>query len=106
MLLLFPMYEALGDTLRAMDPAHRAFLAIGIAVMLKVMLANWWERFKAREALKPVTMKMQNGVHVPYGIVQRVQRLVQIAMWIWIVYMVVLLGLLAYMKFMGIKQFF
>lgn len=100
------MYEALGNTLRTMDPMIRVSLAIFLAVLLKSLFANWWERYKAREALKPVTMKLRNGVHVPWGTVERVQRYFQIAMWIWLAYMIVLLALLAYMKIMGWERLF
>lgn len=96
----------MADFLRNMDPAHRAFLAIFIAVMLKSALFVQWERYKARQESRPTTMRLKNGVYVPWGPVQRIQRFFQIALYIWLFWMAVMLALLAYTKIMGYSNLF
>lgn len=97
---------AVADFLRDMDPSHRAFLAIFFAVLIKSMLFVQWERFKERQESRPTTMKLQGGVYVPWGPVQRIQRFFQIALYIWLFYMVMLVVGLIYMKAMGWERLF
>lgn len=89
----------MSDFLRNMDPMVRTSLAIFLAVVLKSLLASWWERFKAREALKPVNMKLRDGVHVPWGTVDKIRKAFNVAVWIWIIWMAAWLCLLAWHKF-------
>jgi hypothetical protein len=94
------------DFLRSMDPAHRAFLAIFFAVLIKSGLFIQWERFKERQDSLPITLKLRDGVHVPWGPVQRIQRFFQIALYIWLFYMALLVVGLIYMKAMGLERLF
>lgn len=89
-----------------MDPAHRAFLAIFFAVLLKSILAVQWGRFKARQEAKPTPMKLRNGVYVPWGPVQRIERIGAIGARVGFVYIGLCLALLAYMKIMGLPRLF
>ncbi|UIJ43800.1 hypothetical protein LZK98_11925 [Sphingomonas cannabina] len=81
----------MADFIRGLDPATRAFLTIFIAVAIKGVLYSWWERYKHAEAGKPVTMKMRNGVYVPWGRVQKIQRAFNIIVAIWAVWIAAML---------------
>lgn len=89
-----------------MDPAHRAFLAIFLAVVLKSILAVHWGRFKARQEAKPTPMKLRKGVYVPWGPVQRIERIGNVALRIGLIYLGVCIALFAYMKIMGLPRLF
>lgn len=88
----------MADFLRDMDPAHRAFLAIFIAVLLKSVIAVQWERFKARQAAKPAQMRLRNGAYEEWGAVQRVEHAFNVAVAIWAVWIMAMLVLLAWHK--------
>lgn len=100
------MIDALDGYLREMDPAHRAFLIIFLSAIGHTMLVAWWDRYKAAENSKPTRMKLKNGVYVPWGRVERIQRVGHILTWIWMFWMAVMLIALAYMKYMGWSNLF
>ncbi len=89
-----------------MDPAHRAFLAIGIAVFLKVLIVSAWDRFKAREALKPSQMRMRNGIYVEWGTVQKIEAFGRVMLKIGIAWLLLCVGAVIYMKAMGWTNLF
>lgn len=89
-----------------MDPAHRVFLAIFIAIMLKSILAAQWGRYKARQEARPTPMKLRRGVFVPWGPVQRIERIGNLGLIVGLCWIVVCLAALAYMKFMGLPRLF
>lgn len=74
-----------------MDSALRAALVIGLTIFLKNIMLSWWERYKERKASEPIPLKLKNGVYVPWGPVQRINRLINIAVIIWAVYMAILI---------------
>lgn len=78
---------------------YTAFV-IGVAVLINSLFDQWWERFKVREAQKPVTLEQgRDGVHAPRrGIVQKIQRVGHIMLIIWVIYILILIGLLIYSK--------
>lgn len=88
----------MADFLREMDPAHRAFLAIFLAVAIKGFLAVQWGRYKDRIASRPIPLKMRRGVLIPWGPVERIQRIGNGATMGWVAYMGALLVLLAWHK--------
>lgn len=90
--------EALSQYLRDMDPLARTSLAIFLAVTIKGFIYVRWWRFKDREARKPTQMKLKKGVYVPWGRIQRIERGINIATVIWVMYIIALLALLAYHK--------
>lgn len=94
------------DFLREMDPAYRAFLVIFLAVAIKGFLAGQWERYKARQARKPAQTRLRNGVYEENSFVQRVERGMSVAGWVWLAWIGAMLGLLAYMKYMGWTRLF
>lgn len=96
----------MADILREMDPATRAFLAIFLAITLKMMLLAWWDRYKTRQESLPTPMKLRNGVFVPWGRVDRIRRWLNIVTVVWVIWMVAMLGLLAYTKIMGYSNLF
>lgn len=77
-------------------------LVIFFAVAIKGWLASQWERYKARQALVPTPMKLKNGVHVPWGPVEKIRRAFNIFSYIWLAYIIALLVGLAYVKWYGI----
>lgn len=98
--------DPLGDFLRNLDPAYRAFLVIFLSAALHSLLYGWWQRYKTREGAKPTSMKLRNGVYVPWGTVERIQRGGQVILWIWLAWMAAMLIALAYMKVMGWSNLF
>lgn len=79
-----------------MDPLLRTSLIIFAVVVMKALLLDQWSRFKARQADQPIPMRFVDGVYRPWGPVEKVRhygwRLTQL----WLLYMLVLLGALAY----------
>lgn len=67
-------------------------VVIAVSVAIKNILEARWERFKEREALKPQQMVLKNGVYVPWGPVQKVQRIFRTGMILWAIYMLILIG--------------
>lgn len=76
---------------------YTAFV-IALSIIGKHYLEGRWERFKAREAQKPQQMVMRKGVYVPWGRVQKVQRVGTTLVVIWLFYMALLIGLVIYSK--------
>jgi len=94
------------DFLRNMDPAHRAFMVIFIAVFIKGLILVWWDRYQTRQARRPTPMKLRDGVYVPWGPVDRIKSAGNMAVKIWLVYMALMLAVLIYAKLMGIRNLF
>lgn len=69
----------------------RTVLIIFAVVTIKALILAWWERYKERKASEPIPLKLKNGVYVPWGPVQRINRLINIAVIIWAVYMAILI---------------
>lgn len=100
------MGDPIGDFIRNLDPATRAFIVIFLSAMGHTFLAGWWMRFKDAEQAKPTQTRLRGGVYVPWGRVERIQRVGKIIFWIWLVWMAVMLVALGYMKFMGYSNLF
>lgn len=81
-----------------MDPTMRTGLIIFAGVTIKSMLFTWWEAYKERKAKEAVPLKERNGVYVPWGPVQRIQRFLHYAFLVWLAYMAVLIVLLIAFK--------
>ena len=82
-----------------MDPALRIALTVGAAVFLRAFISARWEAYKAREAGRPVPMKLRNGVYVPNGRVARIERLFDRVFVAWLFYVGVLLVAVVVVKF-------
>lgn len=77
---------------------YSAFV-VGVAVVIKTVIEAWWDDFKEREAKKPQVMKMnRKGVYVPSGIVQKIERGINIWLVIWVIYIISLIAILIYVK--------
>lgn len=79
-----------------MDSAWRPFLLLALVAFLHGLLAAWWQRFEAAEAGKPIPMKLRNGVYVPWGRVERIQRWIDRLFVAWLVYTALLLVAVAF----------
>lgn len=88
----------MSDLIRDMDPYLRIFLVVTTGVFLKTLLLHQWERFKVQEARKPVTMRNVRGVYRPWGIVERIQRVFNIIVALWAVWIAAMIILLAWHK--------
>lgn len=86
------------DALRNMDPAIRVALAIFLAVVLRSAIAEQWRRFKVRETAKPTPMRKVKGIFVPWGTVERIERLGKILLVFWAIWIVGMLLALAWIK--------
>lgn len=73
-------------------------LVIFMGVMLKNVVATRYNRFKEREALKPQQMVLKNGVYVPWGRVQKIERGLDIGTLIWVIWIVGMLAAIFYVK--------
>lgn len=93
----------MADFLRDLDPAHRAFLVIFIATMLNGIIYERWARYKAKQAGRPVTMVLRNGVYVPWGTLEKVQWFGKIAVRVWLVYIALVVIAVVYVKVSGIR---
>jgi hypothetical protein len=80
------------------DPTFRVVAIPFIAAIGHMMLLAWWDRFKAREAEKPIPMKLRKGVYVPWGRVQRIRRWGDRLTIAWLVYIALLLVALAWTR--------
>lgn len=77
---------------------YSAFV-VGVAIAIKGVIEAWWWGLKEREAKKPQVMKMnRKGVYVPWGIVQKIERGINIWLVIWVVYIIGLVAILIYVK--------
>lgn len=76
----------------------RTSIVIGLTVFGAGLIRSWWDRFKEREASRPIPMKYKNGVYIPWGTVQKAQRVFGWIQAAWLVYMAMLLMILAYVK--------
>lgn len=88
----------MSDFLRDMDQNARVFITIALTAFLSALLRGWWDRFKARQALKPTPMRLRNGAYEEWGVVQRIQRWMTITTWIWALWIFAMLVLLAWHK--------
>lgn len=77
-----------------MDPALRTAALVFAAAFSHALLMGWWQRFKASEARKPITMKLHKGVYVPWGRVQRIERWINLLFVAWLAYIALLAFLL------------
>jgi hypothetical protein len=84
-----------------MDPYIRIGLTIGTAAFLRSLILAWWERFKARKALEPITLELRGGVYRPWGIVQKIQHYGGIIGVVYLAQFAVLLALLVYVWTVG-----
>lgn len=73
-------------------------LAIFLSTFIKGLILAQWDKFKERKAREPIPMKLKNGVYVPWGPVQRIQRILHWMLMIWLVYIAILLVLVAALK--------
>lgn len=74
---------------------YTAFV-IAISVFFKTLIMEQWDGFKARQAILPQTMKLKQGVYVPWGPVQRIERAGNITLVVWAVWITALLCLAVY----------
>lgn len=79
-----------------MDPLLRTSLIIFAVVALKALLLDQWNRFKAWQADQPIPMRFIDGVYRPWGPAEKVGHYGWRFTQLWLLYMLVLLGALAY----------
>lgn len=79
----------------------RLALIVFAATLIRALILEWWDRYKERKLREPIPMKLRNGVHVPSGPVQRIERLLNWAFFFWLTYMAVLLAVLAWKRLTG-----
>ena len=65
-----------------MSYLYSAFVVM-MSIIGKHLLEAVWERFKEREALKPQQMVLKRGVYVPWGPVQKIQRVFNVWLVVW-----------------------
>ena len=81
------MHDALANFILSLSSLQRAMMTVFIAVVIKGMILAWWRRYKLRQEAMPVTMKLRNGVYVPNGPVQRIERVINRAVWVWLAWL-------------------
>ncbi len=73
-----------------------SWIAIFIAALIHGALLAFWDMFKAYHAKRPTPMAMRNGVYVPWGPVEKMQRLFRGYVNLYIVWLILIFSALAY----------
>lgn len=79
---------------------HTALVIAASTTTLGILRA-WWSGFKQRKAQKPTPTKLRKGVYVPWGIVERVESMLDVALVVWLIYIAALILLLIYKYSVG-----
>lgn len=73
------------------DPLRIALVAF-CAAALRAIVAELWAWYKRRQSGHPVNMRLKNGVHVPWGPVERLQAIGRFLGDVFIIYLALLVG--------------
>lgn len=59
-------------------------------------ISVWWQSYKKKHAALPTPMKLRKGVYVPWGPVQRIQRVLGVLIWIYMAWLALIGSILLY----------